>query len=56
MLSLLIVAVDLGTELQRVLLQHLFFLFLDATLLLLNLLLLLDDAEEFVALLLSLLS
>ena len=56
MLGLLVVALNLGAQLEGVFLEDLFLFLLNAALLLLDLLLLVDYAEEFVALLLGLLS
>lgn len=55
MLGLLVVALNLGAQLEGVLLEDIFLFLLDAALLLLDLLLLVDDAEELVAFLLRLL-
>lgn len=56
LLGFLVVSVNLGAQLLRVLLEDLLLFFLNVSLLLFNFLLLLDDSEELIALLLGLLS
>lgn len=56
LLALVVILLDLCAELERVLLEDLLLFLLDAALLLLNLLLFVNDSEEFVTLLLRLLT
>jgi hypothetical protein len=54
LLALVVVLLDLGTELERVLLEDFLLFLLNAALLLLNLLLFVDNSEELVTLLFGL--